>query len=125
MTLVGFVSLHWDDHTSFYGRIDVLNAAAEPLITPATQVRSLSVVQPGSIMLFPNPATHTVNIEFESLPGSSLVLDLIDVTGKLVGHQTVQTVSGTNTFEFDTSHLPAGIYCANIGGFSVRFVIQD
>ena len=52
-----------------------------------------------AITLFPNPATAQITLE-SSIPFTGL--ELLDVTGKILGNYTVKTI--------DVSNLPSGIY---------------
>jgi hypothetical protein len=61
------------------------------------------------IVVFPNPASHFLNILLQTVPGASSKLQLMDITGKII-----QTVKLFNTREvLDIRFLPAGVYLLN------------
>ena len=68
------------------------------------------------IEVYPNPASHYLNILLQTVPGSNTKLQLMDVTGKII-----QTVKLYNTREvLDISFLSDGLYLLNFtnGGYS-------
>lgn len=67
--------------------------------------------QPG-IQVFPNPANRTINLSFNALHGGAVV-DILDVTGKVVGNITVSDVS-RRSLQFDASELGNGLYFVNV-----------
>jgi hypothetical protein len=61
------------------------------------------------IEVYPNPATHTLNILLQTVPGANSKLHLMDMTGK-----TLQTIKLTKTSEvLDISTLSDGLYILN------------
>jgi hypothetical protein len=61
------------------------------------------------IEVYPNPATHTLNILLQTMPGANSKLLVTDLTGK-----TVQMINLTKTSEvLDISALPNGLYILN------------
>lgn len=60
--------------------------------------------------VFPNPATEQLTVQFMALAEESVRLEMFDVAGKLVGHQTVAARPGLNTALLPVRHLPAGVY---------------
>jgi len=64
-----------------------------------------------SLDLFPNPASEKVFIEMDAIESTTLLIDLMDATGKQVGStMEVQTSIGHQSIAYDVNHLPKGIY---------------
>jgi len=64
-----------------------------------------------NVRLYPNPATHTIHVEYE-LPQSTLANILVfDAFGKLVKNVAdVELFAGTQMLNMDVSDLPTGMY---------------
>jgi hypothetical protein len=72
-----------------------------------------------SLLLYPNPAQHSVFIQMEGLAAACEVqLQLMDITGKIVQQKQVQANGGSNQFTMDVTDLTPGIYMIriNVGG---------
>jgi|SRR5688572_1143381 len=76
---------------------------------------------------FPNPATEQLNIELTSLVQSSVTLDLVDMTGKVVKEISVQKMEpGVHLVQVSTSDLTDGVYFIrlNADGRSTQYKIS-
>ncbi|MEM7035916.1 MAG: T9SS type A sorting domain-containing protein, partial [Bacteroidota bacterium] len=71
----------------------------------------------GALTVFPNPATNQVWIEARDVNTKGMVVQLIDMTGKMVVHRPW---SGTQ-MEISTDKLPDGIYMISVSGAAGRF----
>jgi hypothetical protein len=58
----------------------------------------------------PNPTSGNTVIRYQITGLSDMQLDVIDVAGKVVVHQTQKSVVGDRTFRFDASELAPGLY---------------
>lgn len=61
-------------------------------------------------VVFPNPATNNVNIEFEAKNETVLKINILDLTGKIVFESTFQSILGSNSVELKMDELEAGLY---------------
>jgi len=63
------------------------------------------------IQLYPNPATHTIHVEYELPQSTSANITVFDAFGKLVKTVAdVELLAGTQTLNMDISDLAAGMY---------------
>jgi hypothetical protein len=72
-----------------------------------------------AIEVYPNPASHSLNILLQTVPGSDTKLQLMDITGKII-----QTVKLYRTSEvLDISSLSDGLYILNFtNGVYSKFI---
>ena len=82
---------------------------------PGIEVKSSShTVEPtwlAGVRMYPNPTADVTRIVFDDLPASSLEINVMDATGRVVLSQICE---GQTTVLLDCSTLPGGLY-------SVRF----
>lgn len=72
----------------------------------------------GKLSLYPNPATHLVNIEMELKFNSSFNVFVTGMNGQQIvqiANKTMAT-AGQYSWSFDTSALPAGVYFVTVKG---------
>ena len=62
----------------------------------------------------PNPVIDWVIIEFESAQSSEITVNILNMLGKPVRREVVQTVLGRNALEIDLADLEGGYYFVNI-----------
>lgn len=60
--------------------------------------------------VFPNPAVDQVTVQFTALAEEDLRLSIVDLNGRLVWYQPVETKPGLNTAVVPMRQLPAGAY---------------
>jgi hypothetical protein len=75
----------------------------------------------GELIMYPNPATGTVKLEYNATNNNTIIIKVIDVTGKtsLIMNRSVTT--GKNTVTANVSNLANGIYFVQfINGSSVQ-----
>lgn len=79
----------------------------------------------GHFRIFPNPASHTLQVDLSAFETAVEFILLSDVNGKLIS-RTGSIVNGINTL--NVSALPAGMYLLQLqtgqGVFSRRFVVR-
>jgi len=63
-----------------------------------------------NINIFPNPATSTINIEFDTSTQSKKTISLFDTNGKMV--QSFETQN--KSYTMNISELPTGVYFLNV-----------
>lgn len=67
-----------------------------------------------NVNVYPNPADELVNVQFEAPTAGAVVIEIRDITGKLVEVQTIQATAGSNLVLFDTNAFANGMYMMNI-----------
>lgn len=73
-------------------------------------------------MLYPNPVTDKLSINFSLAESYRLSFDLVSVQGAVIPVGTGQNVSaGENSFSTNIENLPAGIYLLRATGEKYRF----
>lgn len=75
--------------------------------TPAASVSGVPVA--GRFSVYPNPAQHTINLNFSSVRAANVEVKLADATGRTVMHQSRQ-VAANGQLNFDVADLPRGAY---------------
>lgn len=98
--------------------------------SPVATGINVQMTSVNDFLIFPNPATRQVTVQFETkIPGTAKV-ELLDASLKKVAEKRIYiTQPGTHTAQFDVKHLAAGMYSARIvnpaGAESTRqFVVQ-
>jgi hypothetical protein len=71
---------------------------------------SVDEVVASGLNIFPNPAIDVLNINFKAT--SATVLELVDITGKVVSSQLAQ--AGSVTTSFNTVDINSGVYFVNV-----------
>ena len=66
-----------------------------------------------SFSIFPNPSSEFTNIAFENSKGTNTLIDVIDITGKIVSSERVAG-NGSIQHQIETSHLTAGLYTVRL-----------
>lgn len=81
------------------------------------------------ISLYPNPTAGPFGLSIQNLETSNLVIDVMDMTGRIVYNRYIGSVNGNITESFDLTGLGAGVYIlrANANGKStqLRFIISE
>jgi hypothetical protein len=62
------------------------------------------------ISVFPNPASTKITFQFYQQSEAPVLMRIIDVTGRSVKEQTLNTEKGFNTFYLDVDDLAKGVY---------------
>jgi hypothetical protein len=88
----------WVDNLAFTGSV----AATTTGVEENKNINNLT--------LYPNPASENVTIEFNSLVSTSVKLELLDVTGKLMKSVNATNVIGNYKYSMNTTDLAKGIY---------------
>jgi hypothetical protein len=69
--------------------------------------------------VYPNPASGSIQIEFENLPASGAVLELMDMEGRVIISEIVNHEDGFKK-RMDLAGVSAGVYYLNVTGSNVR-----
>lgn len=67
-----------------------------------------------NVNLYPNPAEDVLNVQFEAATAGAVVIEIRDITGKLVETQLIQAQAGSNLVMMDTDQYANGMYLMNI-----------
>jgi hypothetical protein len=82
-----------------------------------------------NISLYPNPSNGPFNVSIDNIETSNLVIDIMDMTGRIVYNRYVGSVSGNTIESFDMTNLRMGTYVlrvmANGKSTQLRFIISQ
>ncbi|MBL7806703.1 MAG: T9SS type A sorting domain-containing protein, partial [Saprospiraceae bacterium] len=127
--LQGFQGHHSDLPALLNDALNNLNLFREncglnaPCERPMVSRRSESSLGAGQARLFPNPASNTVSVVFESVQEAPLTLEIIDGKASVITQHRVAQ-KGLNTWSLDIAHLPAGIYWISLRGAEQKQVMK-
>ncbi len=93
------------------GNFDVNTTSVVVVKKSATGIAPIATKQ---LQLYPNPATQQVNLMFEATEEAITSINIMDISGRLVQQQNIQTTKGSNTALLDVSNLQSGMYLVNI-----------
>ena len=68
----------------------------------------------GNIILFPNPVTDELKINFQSAGKWNLQIDIIDIQGKVLHQENISSQTGINFFTINIAQLPQGLYLCRL-----------
>jgi hypothetical protein len=80
------------------------------------ETNQVQVTSVGNFELIPNPTSNTVSVNY-SLPAANLesvMVKVMDVQGKVVREEKIQTPNQYGNVKFDLSDVEAGVYLVNI-----------
>ncbi len=69
-----------------------------------------ALVDQPNIVLFPNPTQRLLNIQVKNLNSNKLLVQCIDLQGRVLFEQTQTLFRGNDYFSISTSHLASGTY---------------
>lgn len=99
---------------------------SDELVDPASGLGELESVN--DLKLYPNPTQNELNLGFKVDNNEDILINIMDLSGKVVYTQFVKAVAGSNLVMMDTNPLAKGIYMINVktlqGSTSMRFVKQ-
>lgn len=94
------------------------NLIATGLLSP-TDVNSID--EPvASIALYPNPAREEFNLEMNIVSSGNYMLQICDVTGRVVYEQLMDNISGVVRTTIDLKNCAKGLYFVSLTGVSVK-----
>jgi hypothetical protein len=74
--------------------------------------------------IFPNPASSNCNLEFYLNTDKTLVLELSDLSGRVISSRAVKGLQGKNNELINISNLETGIYFVNVKSNSENLTTQ-
>jgi hypothetical protein len=67
-----------------------------------------------NLVLYPNPATDAIHLNFNAMAGKTTSLVIYNAVGRTVYDQQIKSIAGNNTRIIDLKALPSGMYFAKI-----------
>lgn len=110
--------------------IDNINIYAggpsDDIIDPSAGIGELESLK--NLSLYPNPTENELNLGFSVDNNEDVLINIMDLSGKVVYTQFVKAAPGSNLVMMDTNPLANGIYMVNVktmqGSKALRFVKQ-
>lgn len=82
----------------------------------------------GTITVFPNPASHSINISFEQYKKGNMTIHITGIGGNTIKTMTHYTAEGKTSLSIEVSTLPAGTYMLSVisenGTMHQKFIKQ-
>lgn len=101
------------EYGDYYVIVSLNNCYSERSNEIAFPVAGVSgFIESNLISVFPNPSKESVNVRFENPTTEEYLLELLDVSGKTLQNQTLET--GTKETHMDVSVLPEAAYFVKI-----------
>lgn len=88
-----------------------LNGCSLVLVVPLITLETETPNALWSLDIAPNPASNSLGVYFKSRPSGALLLQLMDMSGKVLATQ----IGAENVFHFEIAHLPTGVYQLWVG----------
>lgn len=76
----------------------------------------LNTVEAIHAEVFPNPTDGKANIKFNSISSEKLLLNVTDITGRILMNENVTAIEGVNLHELDLSPFAKGVYMIELKG---------
>lgn len=80
------------------------------------------------VKLYPNPAEGEFTVAFRTNTAGNVTIQVSDITGKIIASATPNTVTGNNTYSFNTTTLSKGLYLVTLtsdaGKYTEKLVIE-
>jgi len=73
-----------------------------------------NTIQENDVLLFPNPVSGEFQISFQSDKAGVILMDIIDMQGKIAMQQTLSDQVGKNVFTINVTVLPQGLYVCRV-----------
>ena len=77
-----------------------------------------------SAVIYPNPVSDALNIEFNNLVNASTTLAVFDATGRMVLSRNIALTTGKQQVRINTDKFPSGFYLIKISDNNGRFESQ-
>ncbi|MFH2096335.1 MAG: T9SS type A sorting domain-containing protein [Bacteroidota bacterium] len=86
-----------------------------------SNIITVNLIPDNSIIVFPNPATSTLNISSEMNLSDDISFQLIDITGKIILDQKNTGNNGNNISVMDLSGIDNGVYYLIINSETINY----
>ena len=67
-------------------------------------------------MVFPNPSSDKIRVEYIGNLGEELIAQIVDLNGRLIASETVNTTNYAMGVDFDINQLTPGMYMVRLTG---------
>ena len=91
--------------------LDQINIYAGP---PSNTIVGLEESEPLTFEVFPNPVTDLLNLRIEANIGGEILVEVRDITGKILISEKNSIWSGKNTIKLDLQRFARGSYFINV-----------
>ncbi len=81
-----------------------------------------------NLVVFPNPATESVNMNFNLRSPQQITIELIDITGKLIRSKNIGTIQGESVQTLNVIGVAKGTYSIKVignGSIEVRKIVIE
>ena len=79
-----------------------------------TYVKFIDRQESSNLTLYPNPVIDQLQISYEMVKAGNVQVAIIDIQGKVLHQQTINSQNGTNHAIISVSHLPEGLYVCRL-----------
>lgn len=101
-----FVNWSWDVTCPFNSALN--------LVEPPQAFGDILSTAPGSLHIFPNPASAEAQVVFDLETDAKVTLQMLDATGRLVKSVPVDGIPGVNRYPLSLAGLPEGVYLVEV-----------
>jgi endonuclease I len=101
-----------------YINFDNMTRIAGPVIPCNSTSIGIHEQNPNSVQMamWPNPTVGEFTLFYQTKENESVVIRLIDVTGRVLSQQNVNATAGANSFSLDYKDIAKGVYTLQIQG---------
>ena len=92
----------------------ITNTTINTLNDVMSSVEEKVALDNSDVILYPNPAADNLSIAINSKETNKGLVNILDITGKLLSSQTISLETGKNVIRENTSELPSGIYFVQV-----------
>lgn len=93
-----------------------------------TGFKELEDIEEFHINIFPNPASSQLHGSFESAIPEMFLIEILDLHGKVVSSQSIDSQMGVNNFLFLVESFPSGLYLVRVQSSkkmeTIKFIIK-
>ena len=90
-------------------------------ITPIPENVATSVAMTSSVVTFPNPASNTLNILWDSKANENATIMITDIAGREVYKNTISMTKGSGNAPVDLSAFTNGLYIVSVRSASINY----
>lgn len=76
-----------------------------------------------SVKFFPNPARNVFQVSYESMDDAELLLQMLDIQGKIVLEKVFSVAKGENRLQVEAGDLVPGLHVVKINGCSLGSIL--
>ena len=116
------------DDVVIYGCLKSGARLIDPDLVEAEEVPEEVKAALSTVSIYPNPTSHELNVNFEMTRTSDVEIRVMDMTGKLVLANNLNSQEGQNKVQINTSDLTLGMYFLTMIAedkiVTKRFIVQ-